>query len=129
MDGKNLFLALMCINLVLYVAGFQLVENDLLSRFMDKEELADGNFNINADIESKIPDNPGSGGIISGIAGGFLDVISIFWDFVKLFFNLVTAPVALFSLGMHPTISILIGVPYVLMILLAVIQFARGANL
>lgn len=129
MDAKNLFLALMCVNLVLYVAGFQLVEDDLLTRFIDSNSLEEGEFGLDKSIEDKIPNDPGSGGIIEGATAGFVDVVLIFWDFVKLFFNLVSAPVALFTVGLHPTISILLGVPYVLMVLLTVVQFARGANL
>lgn len=127
MNGKNLFLALMCVNLVLYFSGFALTEDDLLGRFMDKEEIDEGNFNINEDVQDRIPEETSSG-IISG-AVNFLDVVALFWDFIKLMFNIVSAPVALFTIGMHPTISVFIGVPYVLMLLLTIMQFSRGANL
>ena len=124
-DGKSIILLLLCVNITLYIAGFQLTD-DILTRFIDKESaLETGNIGVNQDVADRIPEDPGS----SNTGLGFIDVILIFWDFLKLLFNIVTAPVALFTVGMHPIISTIIGVPFVIMTLLVIVQFARGANL
>jgi hypothetical protein len=129
MDGKNIILLLLCVNIVLYIAGFQLTD-DILTRFVDKESaLQQGNIGVNQDVANRIPENPGGGDIRTGGLLGFIDVVLIFWDFLKLLFNIVTAPVALFTVGMHPVISMILGVPFVVMTLLVIVQFARGANL
>ena len=128
-DGKSIILLLLCVNITLYIAGFQLTD-DILTRFIDKEAaLETGNIGVNQNVADRIPEDPGSGNIITGAGLGFIDVVLIFWDFLKLLFNIVTAPVALFTVGMHPIISTIIGVPFVIMTLLVIVQFARGANL
>jgi len=129
MDGKSIILALLCVNILLYLSGFQLTENDLLSRLTDKTNLENNTISLNTDVQNRIPQDPGSGAITTGTGLGFVDVVLIFWDFIKLLFNLVTAPVALFTIGLHPTISILLGIPFLIGTLLVIVQFARGANL
>jgi len=128
MDGKNIILLMLCVNIVLYIAGFQLTD-DILTRFTTKEQLDSGNIGLNEEVGGLIPNDPGSGSIVSGAGLGFIDVVLIFWDFIKFLFNIVAAPVALFTIGMHPTISLIIGIPFVVMTLLAIVQFARGAQL
>ena len=129
MDGKNILLGLLCINILLYLSGFQLTQDDLLSKMTNKDELDTGNFGLNQNVEDKIPKDPGTGEITGGSGLAFVDVVLMFWDFIKVLFNLVTAPIALFTVGLHPTISIMIGIPYMVATLLVVVQFARGANL
>jgi len=129
MDGKSVILGLLCINIMLYLGGFTLTENDILSKLTNKDNLDTGAIGLNSEVQDRIPENPGTGAIVSGSGVSFVDVVLIFWSFILLLFNLITAPVALFTVGLNPTISIMLGIPYVVATLLVVVQFARGANL
>jgi len=131
MDGQKIILFMICVNVVMYLFGFQLVQGDILSKLMDTSGLTttgqSTSIKFNSNVTNAFPEDvyQTSGG---GITEVFTDGLTMIWAVVKLIFNLLTSPVAIFVTFLHPVIAILIGVPFALIYLLAIIKFVRGAD-
>ena len=128
MEGGKILLFLMCINVLLYSLGFQLTEDDLISKFYDKAELENGNFQYNQEIQDNFPQETRVG-ILESVGSFFADGLLIIWDLIKTIFNLLTSPIAIFTNVLNPTIAIIIGIPISLAYLLSLISFIRGSKL
>ena len=128
MEGAKILLFLMCINVLLYSLGFQLTQDDLISKLYNTDSLESGNIEYNEEIQDNFPQETKQG-ILETVGSFFADGLLIIWDLVKTIFNLLTSPVALFVNLLNPTIALIIGIPISLAYLLTIIGFIRGAKL
>lgn len=126
MDGKNLILFLLCINIMLYLGGYNLV-NDPLSSLIDKSKLSDGTVSYNEDLQETFPQQTVEG-VSSETSIGFVDGLGVIWDFIKILFNLVTSVFAL--LISFPTIiTLMFGLPIGVLYILVIVSFIRGVQI
>lgn len=130
-DFKNIILLVMCINVVMYVLNATYgitIADDPISKIMDTTELAEGNIKFNETLQGKVKDLGANKGIMSEITEFFTDGLGLIFDFIKIMFNLLTAPIAFFTVGLHVTMRILIGVPLFISYFVAIITVIRGAS-
>jgi hypothetical protein len=128
MDGKHIILLMISINIMLYVFGFNLV-NDPLSTLLKKDQLDSGNIELSSDLQSTIPSQTQQS-TNTNILSFIVDGLGMVFDMLKVFFNILTAPVALFvGTALHPVMAVMLGVPFTILYLLTIMAFIRGAQL
>ena len=93
-----------------------------------KENFTDYNINVSASEFTTFPDK--LGGEETGVGGiSFLDMPNILFDIMKLLFNIAVSPLTLFtSFNIPFFFAILIGLPYMFIMVLAVVSFLRGVG-
>lgn len=118
---------ILCINIMLYLGGFSLIEGDILQEFF---ELNAGDITgITTEFGEAIPDQPTVAGIDT--AGDFrmTDIPKTIWKIVLFLLNVMLAPLALFAspeLNLPVAFRFMIGVPIALIFIFVIIDWIRG---
>jgi len=131
MNGQKIIILMLCINVMLYLFGFQLVPGDIMNKLIDTSKLdttkQSTNISLKPELAQTFPEDvyqTSSGGLLEA----FTDGLAMIWATAKFIFNLLTSPVAIFVRFLHPIIAIMIGIPFAIAYILAMIKFIRGAD-
>lgn len=139
MTVKGIMLMLVCMNVVLYISGFQLVDigpsgspgENMVEQFVN----VDGqNISLDSsrteDIESIANPTTGIPGFLTDLVASFVDVMIMIGKFLAFLINITVAPLALFTQipDIPMTIVFLIGVPLCAAWYVAVAYFIKGAD-
>ncbi len=115
------------------------MQNDLLQKLVSdsvqtsaeslKENFTDYDINMSNSGFTTFPalqggeDVGGSGGV------SFLDSVNIVMDFMKLLFNIAVSPITLFTSFRIPFFfGVIIGIPYLIIFVIAVMAMIRGVG-
>jgi len=124
----KIIVVMLCIDIMLYLGGFTLIEGDILQRF----------FSINADgdvtqLSSNISDAIPQGVVVAGIDTSddfrITDIPRTLLDLFLVFVNIIAAPIALFSapqLSLPLPFRLMFGVPITIIFLIVVVDWFRG---
>ena len=131
MNGQKIIILMLCINVMLYLFGFQLVPGDIMNKLIDTSKLdttkQSTGISLDPELTKTFPED-----VYQTSSGGFLEVftdgLAMIWATAKFIFNLLTSPVAIFVRFLHPIIAIMIGIPFAIAYILAMIKFIRGAD-
>jgi hypothetical protein len=129
MDTAKLLVLMLTFNIFLYLGGVQLLDNDILDRFVniDGEEVTGyselGN-SIPTDAEAS------TNNFVSDASGfSFFDALNIVWDALKFFLNLAFAPVGLIvSAGLPFVVQLALGIPLGIAYIFGIIVLVRGGG-
>lgn len=133
------------LNLAVTAEGDRLVEEDTIFRIegdlmesilrdsldqviiSTRENFTDYNINLTNDFTT-FPDL--TGGEETGTGGiSFLDSLRIASAFAKTMFNIAVSPLTLFTSSRVPALfSVIIGIPYFIVLVITVIAFMRGVS-
>lgn len=127
---------LMCMNILLYLGGYRVVEGDILSRFYrisseDNIEGFAGGFN-NTLPSSILIAGQSEGGIeVSADDFRIVSIPRMLFDLFKFLFNIMFAPVAIFNspqLNLPMEIKFMLGLPFGIIMFFLVIGWWRGTD-
>lgn len=128
MSALKVLVLILTINIFLYLVGFQLLDNDILTRFVDLNP--DGTVSDYASgetgLKENVPQNPtGSGAVESS----FVFALAIVWSFIKFLLNIIFAPISLFIAAGFPVIvQLTVGVPLGIAYIFGLIMFIRSGG-
>jgi hypothetical protein len=125
---------LICLNVVLYASGFQLVQlgnsgKDMVHQFVnDDGENITMSDNRTDDISAMATPGSGIGGFVTDVISSFVDVVIMIAKFFAFLINITLAPIALFTQipNLPPMIALLVGVPLAAAWYIAIAYFVRG---
>lgn len=141
--GQTAYVFVLVVCIVLYLGGVRVAGNDILSNYQLNTEVGidqqttntpealkqNGCANNNC-LYDAIPQNPESGqsGVQTSIqsAGFFLDGLRLIWNIIKLLFNVLASPLALFSAGLPMELTILLCIPISFLQIMGIIALIRG---
>lgn len=140
MNARIIIIFLLCVNLALYVGGFELVQingTPFIERFVQFEDCDDSDpgvvcepVDINDDIESALPDQE-KGAISRAFewVGNVLDPVLMIMQLFALLINVILAPIAIFTINGMPIVAkLFLGVPITVMYYLSLAWFIRGGD-
>lgn len=119
---------ILCINISLYAGGFTLFESDILHQFVDIND-QDQVTGVSDEFSEAVPESPEISQVStsSGVYGLFIDGLKVVWGVIAFLLNIAYTPLGIFlSFDLPPIFGLLIGVPLVVIYLLAMIGFIRG---
>ena len=120
----------LCIDILLYLGGFTLFENDLLYSFVD---VADGEIkSVSSGFNETLPKQVVVAGIdTTNTDYRITDLPRTLWALAKFLLNVMFAPLALFTsphLGLPLALRFMIGIPTVFIALILTIDWWRGKS-
>lgn len=134
---KSIILFVLCISIVLHVAGYTAVNYNptdagFINNFVD---LGDGSnvqtIGMSSNMTATLDDitNP-SGGVIESSLMAAINVIKMLKEFLKLLVNVALAPMILFTgiAGIPFAVALMLGLPILVAYFLAISYFIRGMN-
>jgi hypothetical protein len=66
---------------------------------------------------------------INNELNNFIDIIRIIWSIVPFLFNVIMSPITLFmNFAIPSVIGVMIGIPYMMILILAIFSFFRGSG-
>lgn len=139
LNVKSILLMLVCLNVVLYASGFQLVQlgtpgspqGTMVEQFVDADgENITMSDNRSSDIYAMATPSSGIGGFITDVVSSFVDVIIMIAKFLAFLINITLAPIALFTQipDLPYMIALLVGVPLAAAWYIAIAYFVRGSD-
>ena len=131
---RKIILLIVCINVMLYIGGFELVNiggSNMINHWVSTDE--GGNIqNLSSNVEDYSPRTSKGfiSGAISSIVNYFVDPIMMVSNFLNFIINITFSPIALFLNvpNMPITVSYMIGLPLLVLYLLGLIWFARSGG-
>lgn len=128
---RTIILLMLCINIMLYLGGFTLVDiggSNMLEQFVEFD--AEGNPIGVGEVQEKLPQK--EEGLISGflnVVTNAIDPILMIGKFFAFLINISFAPIAIFFIPDMPIIVIFaLGIPLMAMYALGLVWFIRGGN-
>lgn len=133
MGIAKILIIVLGISLMLRFGGVQLLDNDIIDRFVIMDDGTNpSNIQLSDEFTGAIPYNvTTSSGTLNADSGGFsfFDALGIIWAFFLFLLNIVLAPVALLlATGMPGFIVALLGVPIMILYIYWIIVFVRGGG-
>lgn len=133
MGAAKILIIIIGISLMLRLGGIQLLDNDILDRFVSfDDDQNPTNIQLSNEFMGTVPINVStSTGNLNAEGSGFsfFDALGIVWGFILFMFNILLAPIALLSAtGMPGFITALIGVPLMILYIYWIIVFVRGGG-
>jgi len=126
-------LVLLCINVVLYTGGVRVVGSDGESFLSDFVDINDTQVVVSNQLGDALPTQlEGGGGFLAGVVAGierFIDSIGAVKKVIFFIVNIVFTPLGLFmAAGMPQIITLMIGVPLMVVLFLGVAYFIRSGS-
>ena len=116
-----------CISLMLFFGGVRVIGDDsynMVDNFVQANKTADGQVILNPDLVDKLPTTFEKSG--SGVLD-FIDSLGALGTFIAFIVNIVFTPLGLFTgAGMPVGITLLVGVPIMLLLFFGAAYFIRS---
>jgi|TARA_R100000789_G_scaffold43668_1_gene44948 hypothetical protein len=119
---------MLCINIMLYLGGFQLIEGDILNKFFEIE----GNSikGLNSTFNEDIPTTPQIAGIDTTTSDfRITDIPKTLLRLFRFMLNIMLAPIAIFGspqLNLPFIFQMMIGVPITIIFIIIIVDWWRG---
>jgi len=128
-DFIKIFIVLLCINIVLRLGGFTVIEGDILTDFI---EIGDNNElkGLNSSFVSTIPVQPQVAGIDASTTDfRIVDALKTVFSIFLFLLNIILAPLAIFTapqLNLPIAFQFMIGIPVLMAWIFMIIAWWRG---
>lgn len=128
-DFIKILIVLLCINIVLRLGGFAVIEGDILTDFI---EIGDNNElkGLNSSFVSTIPVQPQVAGIDTSTSDfRIVDALKTVFSIFLFLLNIILAPLAIFTapqLSLPIAFQYMIGVPILMAWIFVIIAWWRG---
>lgn len=125
---------LLCMNIILYLGGYRVLDGDIMQRFYSlgsNDEIIGFSSEFNESLPRSISIAGQSEGGVEADPSDFriTDIPKMFFDMFKFLFNIMFAPVAIFTspqLDIPVEIQFMLGIPFGLIMFFLVIGWWRG---
>ena len=130
MDGLEIIMLLLCLNIVFYIGSDtnKLMQGDIIDNLLSKSDLNNNKITVSSAV-SELQNIQEDKGIIQSITDTFFDGLGMVLNFLKLLLNIATSPITIFlTVGMHFIFALCIGVPLMIAELISVVVLIRGGG-
>jgi len=137
---KSIVLFLLCISIVLHVAGYTAIAYEdqsgatktVISEFVElRDETNAQKINVSSNFKERLDamTNPAQGAIETSLMAA-INVIKMLGEFLKMLVNIALAPLVLFTgiAGIPFNVALMLGLPILVAYFLAIAYFIRGMN-
>lgn len=119
------------INIMLYLGGFALFDNDIFDQVADVNEGTGQVIGFGGELSDSVPsDAQASTGLVSDVTGfSFFDALNIVWSFILFMLNIIFAPIGLLvGTGMPLAVQLMLGIPVAMAYIFGIIVLIRGGG-